>query len=235
MAPSSVPGFRQLIGQARVRDTVLLNERAMTRMVVQVEWILRRVGGEGIRLTKAGHLPPVDVVAATMELDWGWPISVAREERIRPLQELRTHMRDVGLLRVSKGVLRSTVKGQKLLGSHRGLWMHLAGTIHHSRIPAVTDATRLLLLFVATRSLDRRSEYVAAIAQGLAAIGWSETDRSALTEETADGLISQKWRLLTRLGVFESDELRLGDWSAVSVGGAAFARAALQLEAPSAG
>lgn len=232
MLPDLVPGFRQLVGQARVSDPILLRERAMVRMIVPVQWILRRVGTDGIRLTKAGHLPPAVVIEATTELDWGWPIEVNREVHIRPLRELRAHLRDVGLLRVSKGTLLVTARGRALVESPRELWRYLAATIAHSRTPGVSDATRLLLLFVATRTLNHRAEYLEVLARGLSSIGWAVADFGLSGEDAAEEIIAPKWRLLTRLGVFEESGYGFGRVETVTVGGAAFARAALKVEVP---
>lgn len=232
MHPDSVPGFRRLVAQARVSDPILLNERAMTRMVSHVLWMLRRVGDTGIRLTKAGLLPPAVVVEATTELDWGWPVPVNRESHISPLREMRAHMRDVGLIKVSKGQLSLTAKGRALAESPRDLWWHLARTVHKSRTPVITDATRLLLLFVATRTIDQEDEYLVAVARGLDTIGWAEKDGGLVTPMRALGLVAAKWRLLTRLGVFTDNELWYGNSWTPSVGGSAFARAALQVEVP---
>ena len=229
----AVGGFRRLIGQARVADPILLQERAMVRMLAPVQWVLNRVGSEGIRLTKAGHLPPSVIVDASAELDWGWPISVNREVHLRPLQELRGHLRDVGLLRVSKGMLLLTRKGSALSGSPRELWWHLAHTIHRSRTPAVSDATRLLLLFVATRSLVRREDYLTTLSPALGSLGWVQSDGQEPSTQSVWHLVDTKWRLLDQLGVFEQTEASHGDRGTVTVGGAAFARAALQSDAPS--
>lgn len=228
----AVGGFRRLIGQARVGDPILLQERAMARMVAPAQWILTRIGVDGIRLTKAGHLPPAVVVEASTELDWGWPISVNREVHLRPLQELRGHLRDVGLLRVRKGMLVLTKKGLAVSGSPRELWWHLARTVHRSRTPAVGDATRLLLLFVATRGLDRREDYLTTLSRALGSLGWVQSDGQEPTTESVWQLVDIKWRLLDRLGAFEHTKAWHGDRGTVTVGGAAFARAALLSEAP---
>jgi len=232
MHPESVPGFRRLIMQARVSDPILLNERAMTRMVTHTQWILRRVGDSGIRLTAAGMLPPAVVVEATTELDWGWPVSVNRESHIVPLMELRTHLRDIGLLRVRQGMLLQTVKGHRFAESPRQLWWYLARTIHKSRKQVVSDATRLLLLFVATRTLDSDEECLLAVARGLDTIGWAEADGGAVLPERVRALVGEKKRLMDHLGVFLPNRQGLGFSFVASVGGAAFARAALQTEVP---
>jgi hypothetical protein len=232
MLPDLVPGFRQLVGQARVSDPILLNQRAMVRMIAPVQWILRRVGSDGIRLTKAGHLPPAVVVEASSELDWGWPINVNREVRIRPLWELRVHLRDIGLLRVSKGTLLLTARGRTLVESPRELWRYLAATIARSRTPAVSDATRLLLLYVATRTVEHRGEYLEGIGRGLTSLGWAFTAEYTSSDVAAEEIIAAKWRVLTRLGVFEESGYGFGRTETVTVGGAAFARAALKVEVP---
>jgi len=232
MHPDSVPGFRRLIMQARVSDPVLLNERAMSRMVTHVQWLLRRVGDSGIRLTTAGWLPPAVVLDATTELDWGWPVSANRENQIIPLLELRTHMRDSGLLRVSRGILLQTLKGHALAEAPRQLWWHLAATVHRNRKQVVSDATRLLLLFVATRSLDSDEECLVAVARGLDTIGWAEADGSPVLPERVAHLVREKKRIMNRLGVFLPNQQGLGFSFVATVGGAAFARAALQTHAP---
>ena len=228
----AVGGFRRLIGQARVGDPILLQQRAMARMIAPAQWILNRVGADGIRLTKAGHLPPAVIVEASAELDWGWPISVNREVHLRPLQQLRGHLRAVGLLRVSKGTLVLTVKGRALAQDPRELWWHLSRTIHHSRTPAESDATRLLLLFVATRDLARREDYLTTLSRSLGSLGWVQSDGQEPTTQSVWHLVDTKWNLLDRLGVFEQTEAWHGDRGTVTVGGAAFARAALQSDAP---
>lgn len=234
MHADSAAGFGLLIGRARVSDPILLNERAMARMVAQVQWVLRRVGADGIRLTRAGHLPPAVVVEASTEIEWDWPIEVNREAHLRPLQELRTHMRDVGLLRVSKGMLLQTVKGRALAESPRELWWHLARTVHQSRDRAVVDATRLLLLLIATRSLEKCDDYMEILAGSLETLGWAQSDFSAPTAHSAWAAVAGKWRLLTRLGVFEPSDHERGTWGTATAAGAAFARAALRTEATNA-
>jgi hypothetical protein len=227
MRPDDVADFRRVIAEARVSDQILLNERAMGRMVGMVQWILRRVGEDGIRLTSSGYLPPAVVVAATAELDWGWPMSINRESHLRPLLELRSHLRDVGLLRVSKGVLHRTAQGRALTEAPRELWWQLARTIHHSRKPAVVDATKLLLLFIAVRTLTKEEDYYAAIAYGLSTLGWLHRSENEVSPGDAHALVLEKWRLLVRLDVFARDRHGDSGWTSTAAG-AAFARAALQ-------
>lgn len=229
MHPDAVPGFRQVIGQARLRDPILLSDRAMSRMIRPVEWMLRRVSDEGIRLTKSGYLPPAVVTEAVAGLGWDDSVGKSnREHRAGPLLSLRKHMRDVGLLRVNKGTLMRTRKGSALLESPRDLWKHVARTFHKSNDEIAGDATKILLLMVAARALEQGDDYREAVALGLSTLGWVQSDLQPVTSEMAFRLVVEKWRLLQRFGVFGPHDWMTGGWGEATAAGAAFARAALQ-------
>jgi hypothetical protein len=242
MHPDSIAGFRLVIAEARVTDSILLPERPMRRMVGHVQWMLRRVGDDGIRLTPAGFLPPAVVLEATTELDWGWPEPVNRESYVTPLRELREHLVEIGLLRVSRGRLLQTSRGRALAEAPRELWWHLARTIHAGDSPAESDAIRLLLVLVARRGFDEGELFRAMLALSLQTLGWEQPNGEPLPSHVAFRLVATKWRLLKQLGVFDRNmddlsniDLRTIDGSnidrwTVTPGGAAFARAALQSE-----
>jgi len=229
MHPDSIAGFRLVLAEARVNDTILLPERAMQRMVGHVQWILRRVGADGIRLTDAGYLPPADVLAATTELDWGWPVTVNREVNMLPLQEMRDHLRRVGLLRVSKGRLMLTSRGRALAENPRELWWHLARTIRTSRSPVEADATSLLLVLIARRGFTEAALFRQALALGLETVGWGQKSGERLSADAAFQVVVDKWRLFNHLGILDSSVRNPLHWT-VTPGGAAFGRAALQSE-----
>ena len=67
------------------------------------------VVGAGLKLTQAGKLPPA-TVARLLELCPGWEklIGVIREDNVVEAWLLKDLMRDVGLLRLSRGVLSPT-------------------------------------------------------------------------------------------------------------------------------
>ena len=229
MHPDAIAGFRLVIAEARVTDSILLPERAMTRMLGQVLWILRRVGPAGIRLTQAGYLPPAVVVAASAEVDWDWPAGANRESNLLPLAELRAHLTAVGLLRVRKGTLLLTSRGRALATAPRELWWHLARTIQVSREPAESDAITLLLVLIARRGFDEADLFTQMLALGLETLGWVAPDGSRLSSDVATTLVAPKWRLLNHLGVFARTPDDHTHWT-ITPGGAAFARAALQTD-----
>lgn len=232
MHPDAIAGFRLVVAEARVTDSILLPVRAMTRMLGQVQWILRRVGADGIRLTKAGHLPPAVVVAASAELDWDWSPGANRESNLLPLAELRAHLRSIGLLRVNRGMLLLTSRGRALVEAPRELWWHLARTIHVSRSPAERDAINLLLVLIARRGFDEADLFTQMLALGLETMGWVAPDGAQLSSHVAMALVAPKWRLLNQLGVFARTPNDYRHWT-ITPGGAAFARAALQTDVES--
>ena len=229
MHPDSVAGFRLVLAEARVTDSILLPVRPMERMVAPVQWMLRRVGAHGIRLTRAGYLPPAVVVDAAGAIDWGWPVRAGRESHLLPLLELRAHLCAVGLLRVSKGMLLQTSRGRALVDAPRELWWHLARTVHQSRDQAETDATKLLLVLIARRGFDEGELFKQLLALSLETVGWVRADGAPLTDDAAFDLVLPKWRLLRRMGVFDVGASSHTRWI-ITPGGAAFARAALQSE-----
>jgi hypothetical protein len=231
--PKAQPGVKRLMREARLNDPILLGERAMSRMVSHAQWILRAVGTDGIRLTKNGYLPPAVVAAAMSELDWGWgrlPMTAMRESQAGPLLDYRRFLAEAGLLRTRGGVLVQTVKGRALAESPRELWRHLALAFPRSRRAVVSDATTLLLLFIATREFESRGAYDEALAFGLHMLGWTNGDGTPVSGRDAFEVVILRLRILARMGVF-IDDLDHDHWVLVTAAGAAFARAALQAEA----
>ncbi len=77
------------------------------------------------------------------------------------------------------------------------------------------------------KALDAPAEVWSFVVTGLA-LGWSESSGVTLTEETADHLIDDTWRVLSTVGVFTSDGSRHGVLG-VTAEGQTFARAMLSV------
>ncbi|MBS9535471.1 plasmid pRiA4b ORF-3 family protein [Mycobacterium sp. M1] len=91
-------------------------------------WLLHRVGDDGIKLTQAGYLPPVDVYAAFTELgfDAHWIGAGNREDLTYPVWELRQSAQRIGLLRKYRGRLLATARGRALRDDAVGLRRYIA-------------------------------------------------------------------------------------------------------------
>lgn len=150
--------------------------------LTQLRWLLHRLGADGVALTAAGYVRPDFVVAARDELDWpqGWIGSSTREVDNHQIGTLRETARALGLTRKYKGRLLLTKKGASTARRDQDLWEHLLTTLPLGRHQVQQDAGRLLLLAVAAGAAQR--ERRAAVAEGLAALGWRSADRRPLTE-----------------------------------------------------
>ncbi|MGP9723929.1 plasmid pRiA4b ORF-3 family protein [Corynebacterium sp. AOP40-9SA-29] len=143
-------------------------------------------GGDGVKLTGSGYLPPAIVTEAIVDL----PAAnnrIARgrtESKMAQILKLRTALTAAGLLRKSRGHLKLTSKGRKALVDPQVLWDQLV-----SRFPqqVVSDdatsfdeeVTPLALLSVATTRTPMAEQEM--IADLLTLWGWETRDGNLIT------------------------------------------------------
>jgi hypothetical protein len=166
-------------------------------------WLLDRVG-DGVRLTKAGYLPPELVEEAMHALGWDadWIGKANREDQTYPIWELRELARRMGLLRKHRGVLLRTVAGHRLTDDPSGLWWHLAEHLP----PARTEVERLAgVLFLLAVAAGRQQQH-AVVAQGLSALGLVDSATGAPPNEwDALELARDTWAVFRQLRLFPAD------------------------------
>ncbi len=106
----SHPKHAELLAEAEIDAPVALDPDAAAAIVRPYQWLLERVGEDGIRLTKAGCLPPAQVEAAMHALDlWEEGIGAGnREDLTAPVLDLRESAQQFGLLRKYRGRLLRT-------------------------------------------------------------------------------------------------------------------------------
>jgi hypothetical protein len=185
-------------------------------------WFLARIG-EGVKLTGAGYLPPVVVLETMQTLGWDthWIGAGNREDLTRPVAELRDSARQLGLVRVQRGVLLRTPAGRRFTDDSAGLWQHIASRLPLGRRDSGRQAGMLWLL--ATAAGRRDSETV--VAQGLTALGWRGADGRGLDAADASAAVQQTRTVFERLGLLPRRSW--GEPSAPTPVGVALARAAL--------
>lgn len=166
----SVPLLR-LIDDADLEGTTPFEPDSA--VVEPYRWLLRRVGA-GLRLTKAGYLPPSVVSEAMQALGWGagWIGKHNREDLTIPVLDLRESARRMGLLRVQRGVLLRTVAGRKASEDADELWWHIAAHLPESRNEPQRHAGVIYLLTVAA-GRPRSDEL---LAEGLTVLGWGDAN-----------------------------------------------------------
>ena len=93
--------------------------------------MLLDVIGDGVPLTSAGYLKPVDVeqiALLTGVTDW-WIGKVNREDLTWPVANLRETARALGLISVRKGRLSPTLAAKSAAGDPVALAEHIAGRL----------------------------------------------------------------------------------------------------------
>lgn len=168
-------------------------------VVEPYRWLLARVG-DGITLTKAGHLPPAVVTETMTTLGWDadWIGRNNREEQTLPVAELRDSARRMGLLRVQRGILLRTVAGRKLTDDPAALWWHIAEHLPLARDDGERQAGLLYLLTVAA-GLAEKNEL---IAEGMIVLGWADSrTRQPLDPLDAFRVARDTWAVFRRLRI----------------------------------
>jgi len=220
--------FRQMIDEADLDASITVDPGIAEQMVSPYRWLLDRVGDDGIKLTGAGYLPPVEVEAAVAELGLGssWIGKGNREIQTMPVLSLRESAQAMGLLRKYRGRLVLTRRGAVVRDDPVALWWHLAERMPPASKDACdTQAGLILLVTLAARSTKQPD---ATVAELLTAIGWVTNDDSPMTPSLAGRAAWDTWNVLRRLGggVDEPDLRRRSDQPTPQ--GVVFARAAVR-------
>jgi hypothetical protein len=150
----------------------VLEDAAVRESLKPFTWFVNRVGSDGLTLTAAGYLKPIDVEATAIHLPTmgNWIGKANRESETLPVLRFREALQSLGLVRKIKGTLRLTRVGAHAQEVRQELWNHLADRLVPTKEGFDTDATLLLLLFAATSfhcdlPLD-------TIAEALTELGW---------------------------------------------------------------
>jgi hypothetical protein len=218
--------LRQLIAAADLASPIRIDPEVARRMVRPYAWLLERVGTGGIKLTSAGYLPPVHVVAAFNELGLAdeWIGQGNREVDTWPVLQLRESAQKLGLLRKYRGQLLSTARGRALRDDPVGLWWQLA-----ERMPVgATDpfASQAGLLELTAIAGDAADDLDTTVASLLGSLGWRLSDGTPPTHWDASRGGRETWGVLSRIGAFTGDRFAPGS-GAPTTEGVLFARASL--------
>lgn len=215
-----------VIIDAKLDQPVEIDAERAAHIVRAYQWLIERVGDDGIKLTAAGYLPPADVKAAMTELDWEdqWIGKHNREDTTLPVLNLRESAQALGLIRKYKGRLQLTRASKAVRGDPSKVFWHIAKTLPFtSKNEAEQQCGIAFLLAMAADQHAHTPQFAAEVLDGL---GWLRSDRQPLTGPDACDLIRRTLDALTALHPFrpstrhEPGPLDLADQ-------AAFARAAL--------
>jgi hypothetical protein len=219
--------LRGLLGRARLRDPVLIGADTAAAAVRPYAWLLGRVGDDGIKLTQAGYLPPVDVEAAFTELGFDdvWIGKGNREDLTYPVLHLRESAQRIGLLRKHRGRVLVTARGRALRGNPVGFWWHVA-----ERTPCASNDRCIYqagLLYLVTVAAGTTEDHDTVVAEMLDALGWVHDDDSPITARSAAAAIFEVKDTLRRLGLLQRVGSGLDRREQPNSSAVEFARAAL--------
>ena len=211
--------------------SVSLPPAAAETLARRYSWLLHRVGSNGLPLTAAGYLKPVDVSAAFTELDLGaeWIGTGNREVHSLPVLLLRESAQKLGLLRKSNGRLLQTKAGSSVAAEPVALLDWIASRLPLGKSPQEKDAGLALLAVVCAlgppdgagpgRSMDQ------LVADVLSGVGWRDHDGRPISAMMANLTADLTETVLLQLGALHW--LPGSARRAVTAEGAEFARLAL--------
>ncbi|MDR0284102.1 MAG: hypothetical protein LBI33_04330 [Propionibacteriaceae bacterium] len=136
---------------------------------------------EGLPLTAAGYLKPVDVEALAAQLPAAdhWIGKHNREDLTPPVADFRQALHDLSLIRKSKGRLLLTPAGRQCRGNPAALWDHLATRV----LPAPGTFEREVITLELTLLLAGHQPDIRLVAAQLNALGWTVGDREAIIDQ----------------------------------------------------
>jgi hypothetical protein len=199
MAGSALP---DLLSDIDFASPVGLNPTVLEGLAARYTWLLRRVGVDGLALTSAGYLRPVDVSAGVAELKFDTQrYGVGnREAHVRPLLTLRESAQRMGLLRKAKGRLSLTKAGTAARDDPAALVDWIASRLPLEKGSPERDAGLALLTVLAADDRPDRSidDLVADVMSGA---GWRDMDSRPISGPMAHLAAKQTSTVLIALGV----------------------------------
>lgn len=117
----------RMVELARLDQATAPPAQVRADMMEPITWFLKRMG-DGLSLTSAGYLRPIDVdaVAEKLNLRDEWTGTFNREVQTPQVANFREALQALGLVRKYKGRLCPTAVGERLADDPDGLWHAVA-------------------------------------------------------------------------------------------------------------
>lgn len=203
--------FRVAILQLLLTPPATSTPEERARAVRPILWFLHHVGAEGLALTSAGYLRPIDVsqLAAELPMMRDWIGLRNRETQTFPVMDFREAMQAIGLVRKNRGRLVLTKAGLAAKGDPERVWQHLL-----ERLPTGSDKSmdRPSGWLYLVRSALGEADAYDAIADVMTALGWREDNRLPVGHLAARHAVARCAAVLRNLmasssGVFGRDQI----------------------------
>jgi hypothetical protein len=182
------------LAAARIDEPVEIDEAEAEAATAVYRTFLGHVG-DGIRLSKAGYLPPAAVTTIMADLD---PENLRyakgnRENNIHELKRLRESMTRLGLVRKVQGELKVTKRGVQLRDAPVSLWRHVASQLPLEKAEFDRDCALLVLMLVAANEASDTLTMMESMDMLTSMVGWE-----AVGDSPYDRLNSLRAALPTR-------------------------------------
>ena len=207
--PDLPPPVREAAERIDASSPIEVDETTALQVMTPLLWMTRRVGADGLALTKAGHLRPVDVTALMTELGWDswWIGKNNREELTAPAGMLRRAALAAKLVRKFKGSLRLTPAGRDLADDPVRMWFHVAEQLPVERHQGDRVAAVLGMLDALTIAEQDQSHRAVSTpvrfdpAEALTHLGWFGSDGTPLEPHAFRFVWEQTGNVLNSIGV----------------------------------
>ena len=162
-------------------------------------WLLERAEA-GLALTKAGYMPPADVLALAERLPSmrGWAGKRKREDLNPEVGNFRKMMMELGWVCKDKGRLVLTQAGTDILAHPGQIWGRLGASLLDSAQPGKVhlDVWVLVLMYLAAGQWPDDEK----VGRMLGAAGWSNPDGSPPSEATVREVARTVYAITDNLG-----------------------------------
>ncbi len=137
-------------------------------------------------------------VAEVLPTMQGWIFPVTTEVHAQPVGAFHRHLREVGLLRATKGSLQVTKIGRECVNDPEKLWHQLATRLVTRRRAFDELAAVLIVLHAATTARSRVATQ--GIARTLTQLGWSQPGGRPVPAEDVQWVWNDLWGALGNVG-----------------------------------
>ena len=202
----------RLLAEAEIDAPVAIDTDTAAEAVRPYQWLLERVGEDGIKLTKAGYLPPAHVEAAMHALDlWEeWIGAGNREDLTVPVLDLRESAQELGLLRKYRGRLLRTKRGAAAASDPVALYRLLAERMPPARRGTAEHRAGTVVLLALAAGAEATDDLDTLVAEALVAEGWRHADGTPLDDRTIRAVQRPTEGVLRRIGALARDRAQVG-------------------------
>ncbi|WP_165063863.1 plasmid pRiA4b ORF-3 family protein [Marisediminicola senii] len=187
-------------------EPTLADSDEIARLVAPYQWLLDRVGFDGLRLTKAGWMPPAIVHDGMATLGWRYRGGGSYREELTPsIRTLRVSAERLNLVRAVRGRLIVGAATWEAIGRPAILATRIARMLLRQEMLDVRrKAGTLLTLGLADGGITVRSDAERHVVGALTEIGYADGECRPLQPKRFGALVAPVLDVLGTLGLWRT-------------------------------